>query len=89
MIVPYGETGRVLLEEVRRTSDPGRLRYLARKLQRYTVTVPKAQHTIALDQGVIQLVHDRFPLLNSDVHYDEAFGLNLTGSPTSDGGFYA
>ncbi len=89
VIVPYGETGRVLLEEVRRTSDPGRLRYLARKLQRYTVTVPKAQHTIALDQGVIQLVHDRFPLLNSDVHYDEAFGLNLTGSPTSDGGFYA
>jgi len=89
VIVPYGDTGRALLEEVRTTYDPGRLRYLARKLQRYTVTVPKAQHASALDHGIIQLLHDRFPLLNSDVHYDEAFGLNLTGSPTNDGGFYA
>jgi len=89
VIVPYGDTGRALLEEVRTTYDPARLRYLARKLQRYTVTVPKPQHAIALDQGIIQFLHDRFPLLNSDVHYDEAYGLNLTDSPSSDGGFYS
>lgn len=78
VIVPYGPSGKALCEELRRTYDPARLRYLSRKLQRYTVTVPKAIHMKAVASGLIQMVHDQFPVLNSDVHYrEEAPGLTL------------
>lgn len=81
VIVPYEAAGRALCEEVRITFDPARLRYLARKLQRYTVTIPRPIHARLVADGVVRLVHDGFPMLNSDVHYNTTFGLDIGEQP--------
>lgn len=77
VIVPYGETGDALWRKVRETHDPAQLRYLSRKLQRYTVTIPRPQHLRLRDAGILLPAHDgRFFFLNSDPHYSEEFGLH-------------
>jgi CRISPR-associated endonuclease/helicase Cas3 len=81
LIVPYGKQGRGLCDEVRTTCDPARLRYLARKLQRFTVSVPRPVQERFLAAGVIRLLHDGFPILNSDVHYRDDLGLDIGDNP--------
>lgn len=81
VIVPYGEKGRALCDEVRETFDPARLRKLARRLQRYTVNIPRAIYDRFLAVGIIRLMHDGFPLLNSDVHYRDDLGLDIDDNP--------
>ena len=81
VIVPYGPKGRALCEEVRKTFDPARLRYLARKLQRYTVSIPRPIQERFLASGVIRIFHDGFPILNSDVHYHPDLGLDVSDNP--------
>jgi CRISPR-associated endonuclease/helicase Cas3 len=82
VIVPYKREGVALCDEVGGTFDPARLRYLARKLQRYTVSIPKPIHDRFVSVGIIRLVHDGFPILNSDVHYDdESLGLDIDDNP--------
>ncbi len=81
VIVPYGEKGRALCEEVRKTFDPARVRYLGRRLQRYSVNIRREDYDRFLAAGIIRLVHDGFPMLNSDVHYSEELGLDIDDKP--------
>lgn len=81
VIVPYGEKGRSLCDEVRETFEPARLRYLARRLQRYTVSIPRQIQERFLAVGVVRLFHDGFPILNSDVHYHSDLGLDVSDNP--------
>lgn len=77
VIVPYGEVGKKLRQEVRETSDPARLRYLSRKLQRYTIAIPRPQHRRMKEAGILLAAHnEHFFFLNSDLHYSEDFGLH-------------
>ena len=86
VIVPYETKGkernsRALCDEVRETFDPKRLRDLARKLQRYTVSIPRPIQERFISSGIIRLVHDGFPILNSDVHYHPDLGLDISDTP--------
>ena len=78
VIVPWGKEGRTLCErlrECRATPD----RALLRRLQRYTVSIPKGIHRRHVGNS-IQLVHDRYPVLVSpETHYSETLGLLLDG----------
>ncbi len=76
VLIPYGDKGRDLCDELRETFDPGRLRYLARKLQRFSVSIPTPQHQRLLSAGVLLPVHEHFYILNSTHHYNEEFGLH-------------
>lgn len=76
VLVPFGESGRELCEQLRETFNPTEQRKLARKLQRYAVSIYKNRFAEALSAGKIQLIHDRYPVLVSpELHYDENFGL--------------
>lgn len=77
VIVPHGEKGRQLCRQLRDTFDPAELRRLARKLQRYTVVIPKQQHARLLHADILQSLHEeRFFVLNSDPHYSATYGLH-------------
>ena len=77
VLIPFGKKGRVLCEQLRETFDPAEIRRLARKLQRYTVNIPKPQHSELLRSGILLPLHeDRFHLLSSDIHYSRKFGLH-------------
>lgn len=76
VVIPYGEAGKALWREVRETFDPARLRHLSRKLQRYTVAIPRPQHQRLREAGILLPAHEeRFFFVNSDLHYSEDFGL--------------
>ncbi len=77
ILIPFGKTGRALCDEIQTTYDPTDIRILARKLQRYTVTIPPGQHARLLQCGILEPIHeDRFFVLNSDAHYSGEFGLH-------------
>ncbi len=77
VLIPFGKKGRQLCDQLRQTFDPDGIRRLARKLQRYTVDIPKPQHAELLRSGTLLPLHeDRFFLLNSDLHYSREFGLH-------------
>ena len=76
VIIPFGENGRKLCEQLRGTFDPAEQRQLSRKLQRYAVSIYKNCFTEATSAGKIQIIHDRYAILVSpELHYDENFGL--------------
>lgn len=77
VLVPFGKKGRHLCNQLRTTFDPAAIRHLSRKLQRYTVTVPKTKHAELIRTGVLLPLHEgRFHLLNSDIHYSHDCGLH-------------
>ena len=76
VIIRYGEKGEALCSELNETFDPAHLRRVARRLQRYTVSIPINQHSRLVAAGIVELVHDRFPVLNSTHHYHNCFGLH-------------
>ncbi|EGV28561.1 CRISPR-associated HD domain protein [Thiorhodococcus drewsii AZ1] len=81
VIVPWGETSQTLIEQLRFTH---RMRLpppagIARRLQRYSVTIPQFEWKNALAWGIIELLHGRFAVLVSpELHYDQNTGLCLT-----------
>jgi CRISPR-associated endonuclease/helicase Cas3 len=77
VIVPWGERGAALCEQLRESRDRPRDRLL-RALQRYTVNVHEATWQRHLGKGDIELVADRYPvLLSTEIHYSEQTGLSL------------
>lgn len=77
VLIPFGKKGRRLCDQLRNTFDPTAIRILSRKLQRYTVTIPKPQHTELIRTGIlIPLYENRFYMLNSDPHYSSQYGLH-------------
>ncbi|MBQ8723914.1 MAG: hypothetical protein IJY80_06485, partial [Opitutales bacterium] len=76
VIIPFGEAGHKLCEQLRETFNPTEQRQLARKLQRYAVSIYKNRFAEATSAGQIQIIHDRYAVLVSpELHYDENFGL--------------
>ena len=72
----HGKEGRELCNRLRFMKDSFDTRLL-RKLQRYTVQVPKRQWQCHLGLG-IEMVHERYPVLISpELHYDSQLGLVL------------
>lgn len=76
VIVPWRDDGEALrLEVVARGHAPDRS--LLRRLQRYTVQVPRRSWETHIGSR-IELVHDRFPVLaNPGLYYSEETGLDL------------
>ncbi len=76
VIIPWGEAGRQLCEELR-SCVGGPSRKLLRKLQRYTVTIPSRVWEQHINREV-ECVHERYPVLvNAELHYSESTGLSL------------
>jgi CRISPR-associated endonuclease/helicase Cas3 len=76
VIVPWGDTGEELCEELRSCFAKPGVRLL-RKLQRYTVGIPYRvwQRHLGLD---IELVAGQYPVLTCpEIHYNETTGLSL------------
>lgn len=77
VLIPWGDKGKALCQQLGETFEPSEIRRLARQLQRYTVAIPKEQHFRLRDSGILKPLHDeKFFVLNSDVHYSEEFGLH-------------
>lgn len=76
VIVPYGDQGRDLIDELRSTYDPAGQRALARRLQRYVVQIPEPVTRHHLGRG-LSLLHERFLILDDDGAYSEDLGLQL------------
>jgi CRISPR-associated endonuclease/helicase Cas3 len=77
VIVPHGNKGRSLCDGLSHAFDPGEQRRFARKLQRFTVSIPKQQHAALLLRGILKPLHeDCYFVLNSDAHYNHQFGLH-------------
>lgn len=82
VIIPWGDLGRSLCEELRSPwKMPGRA--LLRKLQRYTVNIPRHLWRAHIDRD-IERVREHYPvLLSPEIHYSERMGLSLhEGLPT-------
>jgi len=77
VIVPWGRNGRELVERLRATPLPGRR--LRRALQRYTVQIPPRKRQRLADWRAIEVLHEQYPVLVDQRHYDRATGLSLQG----------
>lgn len=78
VLIPFGKKGRHLCNQLRSTFDPAEIRILSRNLQRYTIKIPKSQHSELVRTGILLPLHEgRFHLLNSDFHYSREYGLHL------------
>ena len=76
VFVPYGEEGRSLCEELRRTYATGEQRRLARKLQRYAVSLHGPEPLDGNGNRIAELVHDTWWVLTSpEQYYDKDFGI--------------
>lgn len=75
VVVPYGEEGRRLCEQLRHADGFGR--NLLRRLQRYAVQVPRRVWRQHVGNG-IELLHERFSVLVSpEMNYCEKTGLDM------------
>jgi len=69
LIIPWGEAGDVLVRELRIGENTAQV---GRRLQRYTVSLPRAQFAWMETYGVVDMVHGQYPvLLNMDLYSDE------------------
>lgn len=81
VFVPYGEEGAALCEQLRATYAPGEQRQLARKLQRYAVSIYGKEPLDASGHLIAEKVHDAYWILtNMDLSYDENLGINFKGN---------
>ena len=77
VFVPYGEEGRQLCEELRGTYATGELRKIARKLQRYSVSLRGPEPRDKNGNLLAELVHDTWWVLTSpEQYYDKDFGIS-------------
>jgi CRISPR-associated endonuclease/helicase Cas3 len=77
VLVPWGERGRRLCEQLRRSQGRPDARLL-RRLQRYAVDVPERDWRRQVASGFIELVDDRYAILASpEQHYSGALGLTF------------
>ena len=79
VIVPYGERGRELIDELRhRHEPPGR--EFNRRAQRYIVNVYERQVAELRQNHLVTQYHEQFCVLENDSAYDESIGLLLEAS---------
>lgn len=72
LIVPYGDEGRALLDELRASESPWKY---ARHLQGYTINIYPNEFRELERAGKIDLFGDRFWILNDMSQYSEEIGL--------------
>jgi CRISPR-associated endonuclease/helicase Cas3 len=77
VLIPWGDHGRSLIEELRTAFDPASQRYLSRRLQRYIVQIPDAIARAHSGRG-LSLLHDRYLVLDDATAYSADLGLQLT-----------
>ena len=76
VFIPYGEEGRRLCEELRRTYATGEQRKIARKLQRYAVSLRGPEPRDEDGNLMAELVHDTWWVLpNVEQYYDRDYGV--------------
>lgn len=76
VIIPYGEEGRDLCEQLRRLFDPSERRDIVRKLQRYTVSLYGCEPLDRDGRPIAERVHDAYWVLTSpEQYYSEDFGV--------------
>ncbi len=77
VIVPWGAEGETLCRRLRCAGELAPSSLL-RRLQRYTVQVPRRAWERAVSRGIVELLHERYPVLvSADLYYDESLGLVL------------
>ena len=76
VFVPYGDEGRSLSEQLRRSFDPSERRDVVRKLQRYTVSLYGREPIDRDGRPIAERVHDAYWVLTSpEQYYSENFGI--------------
>ncbi len=75
VVVPYGQKGPSEIEALIKAKFPPRS--IFRRLQRYTVSVPRWKHEELLASGICQQVHEHTTILIDTSKYDPATGLVL------------
>ena len=78
VIIPWGKRGEQLREDIKAAFDPRSQWPLARRAQRFIVSIPEPLFNANLGKS-ITTYHDRFHVLNSSVgvDYDKHLGLTL------------
>jgi CRISPR-associated endonuclease/helicase Cas3 len=74
VVVPYDDVAQDLLEELRYSQYPAGL---ARRLQRYTVSIYQRECDALTAKGAIDTYHDLYSVLNDFGYYDPETGLAL------------
>ena len=76
VIVPYGDEGRALCEQLRRSFDPCERRGIVRRLQRYAVSLYGREPLDRDGRPIAERVHDAYWVLTSpEQYYSENFGV--------------
>lgn len=76
VIIPWGKRGEQLCEDIVAAFDPRAQWPLARRAQRFIVSIPESLFNANLGKSIITH-HDRFHLLNSSLDYHPQMGLTL------------
>lgn len=76
VIIPWGKRGEQLRDDIAAAFDPRDQWSLARRVQRFIVSIPEPLFNANLGKS-ITTYHDRFHVLNSSVDYDDELGLKL------------
>jgi CRISPR-associated endonuclease/helicase Cas3 len=76
VIIPWGKRGEQLCDDIAAAFDPRAQWPLARRAQRFIVSIPESLFNANLGKS-ITTYHDRFHVLNSSVDYDDKMGLML------------
>jgi CRISPR-associated endonuclease/helicase Cas3 len=72
LIIPYNAEAQERIEELRRTDF---LAATARKIQKYTIQVPRRTMEALLSSGVVEVIRDRFHVLVNESLYRDDLGL--------------
>jgi len=75
VIIPRGKNGATLCARLRIAEEPWQIRYLARRLQRYTVNVWPGQYRRLVDDRKLETWHDKIYVLTDMSLYSETIGL--------------
>lgn len=76
VIIPWGKRGEQLHEDIKAAFDPQDQWPLARRAQRFIVSIPDWCFKAHIGKSIITY-HDRFHVLNSSVDYHPQMGLSL------------
>lgn len=80
VLIPYGEEGKRLCLALRETYATGEQRAIARKLQRYAVSMYGIEPRDKTGGLIAEHVHDTFWVLSApEEHYSESVGLTVEG----------
>jgi len=80
LLIPYGQEGQRLCEELRKTFATGEQRAIVRKLQRYAVGIYGHEPRNREGKLIAEHLHGSYWILTSpELHYSDAFGVTFEG----------